>query len=138
MNEARPARTFRRNLAVFLGGGAVLVLIGAGAFYCWMFGGLGDLCGNEIISSDVAPNGALKAVLFRRDCGATTGYSTQVSILSASRSLPNEAGNIFIQKDEPVVVIRWIDDHHLSVSGGGARTAFRHLTDYRGVRITYD
>ena len=38
----------------------------------------------------------------------------------------------------PMVIVRWFDDHHLSISGGGAGTAHLHLTDFRGVRITYD
>ena len=97
-----------------------------------------DLCANDITSTDVCPNGALKAVLFRRDCGATTTYSTHVTIISASRALPNEAGNVFVQSGEPMVIVRWIDDRHLSISGGGSGTAFVHLSDFRGVRITYD
>src|SRR6478672_7407977 len=67
----------------------------------------------------VAPNGTLKAVTFRRDCGATTRYSVQVSILPAKKPLSNEGGNVFVASGEPSIVVRWIGDRHLSISGGG-------------------
>jgi hypothetical protein len=53
-----------------------------------------------------------------------------------SLKLPNEAGNVFVVGGEPIVVVRWTDDRHLSISSGGASTAFVHLSDFRGVRIT--
>ena len=96
-----------------------------------------DLCGNDNLRESISPGGQLKAVTFRRDCGATTGYSTQVSILPASRKLPNEAGNVFIVDHEPSIAVRWIDDHHLSISGE-TNTPFLHLTEFNGVQITYD
>jgi hypothetical protein len=58
------------------------------------------------MSETVAPNGTLKAVTFRRDCGATTKYSVQVSILPAKKPLPNEGGNVFVASGEPNIVIR--------------------------------
>ena len=52
-------------------------------------------CGNEPLAEVVSPDGKLKAVVFQRDCGATTGFSTQVAVLSARSALPNESGNVF-------------------------------------------
>jgi hypothetical protein len=96
-----------------------------------------DLCGNDNLVETVSPNGHLKAVTFRRNCGATTAYSTQVSILPAPQQLPNKGGNIFAQVHEPIILVRWLDDSHLTISGGDAGTAF-HLTNFGGVLITYD
>ena len=135
MNESQAKPTKSRALLVIAG---VLLLAAPVAALLWFFALPGDLCANDNLRESISPNGALKAVLFRRDCGATTSYSTQVSILPASHQLPNEAGNVFVVSGEPIVVVRWIDDQHLSISGGGASTAFVHLTDFRGVRITYD
>jgi hypothetical protein len=135
VNEAQPTKPFWRSLAVFFGGGFVLLTICGSLLWFFAFP---DLCGNDNQQEIISPNGTLKAVQFRRSCGATTGYSTHVSILPASRRLPNEAGNVFVVGDEPTVIVRWIDDRHLSISGGGAGTAFVHLTDFRGVHITYD
>lgn len=74
--------------AVFAVGGIVLYL-GASLLLA------GD-CGNEPISETPSPDKSLKAVIFQRDCGATTGFSKQVSILPANQSLPNESGNALV------------------------------------------
>ncbi len=57
-----------------------------------------DMCGNDIANVYPSPDGALKAVVFSRNCGATTGYSTQISVLPVSEQLPNKSGNIFTAK----------------------------------------
>jgi len=77
-----------------------------------------DMCGNEIHKEYLSPNGSLKAVVFQRDCGATTGYSSQISILDANEKLGNEAGNIFIIKDDPksvAPILEWKSDTQLHI-----------------------
>jgi hypothetical protein len=123
------------NTILLAGGGFLILVLAAGLFVSFAFP---DLCENDQATETFAPNGKLKAVSFRRACGATTGYSTQVSILAASKRLPNKSGNIFVVGGEPSVVVRWIDDHHLSISGGGAATSFRHESEFQGIKITYD
>ena len=54
------------------------------------------MCANDEIQTIASPDGTLKAVVFSRGCGATTGSSTQVSVLSANASLPNRGGNVFV------------------------------------------
>ena len=39
------------------------------------------LCDNENVAVVFAPGHSARAIVFHRDCGATTGISTQVSIL---------------------------------------------------------
>ncbi|MES2837963.1 MAG: hypothetical protein V4667_10605 [Bacteroidota bacterium] len=72
----------------------------------------GDMCGNNIINEIESPNKKLKAVIFIRDCGATTGYSTQVSIIKNKEKLDNESGNILIMNDKT--------DNGLTFENGGA------------------
>ncbi|HEY7181405.1 MAG TPA: hypothetical protein VIC84_08295, partial [Blastocatellia bacterium] len=57
---------------------------------------LADGCGNEILRVHYSPTKKLKAVVFERDCGATTGFSAQISIIPANSDLPNKAGNVFV------------------------------------------
>ena len=135
MIESQAKPTKNRTLLVIAG---ILLFALPVAALLWLFASPSDLCANDNLRESVSPNGTLKAVLFRRDCGATTSYSTQVSILPTSRQLPNEAGNVFIVGGEPLVVVRWLDDRHLSISGGGAATAFKHVSAFNGVQITYD
>jgi hypothetical protein len=51
-------------------------------------------CSNQIIKQIPSPNGKMKAVVFQRDCGATTGFNTQVSVLLSNQQLPDEGGNV--------------------------------------------
>jgi hypothetical protein len=69
---------------------AVLVL-----FLALILPSADDLCGNSVLSEAVAPGGQLKAVVFERNCGATTDFSTQVSLIEANTALPNRGGNVF-------------------------------------------
>jgi hypothetical protein len=40
-----------------------------------------DSCANQIVDIKISPDKNYQAVTFIRDCGATTGFSTQLSIL---------------------------------------------------------
>ena len=91
-----------------------LVVLIAGVMYLFR-----DLCANTIHDSILSPGGQLKAVIFQRDCGAGTGYSTQVSVLSVGDQLDNESGNIYIIRGHPednAIVVNWLSDNKLSIS----------------------
>ena len=46
-------------------------------------------CANTVSAEHISPDGKLRAVLFERDCGATTNWSSQISILRRTEPLPN-------------------------------------------------
>jgi hypothetical protein len=52
-------------------------------------------CQNQQLSSVSAPNRELRAVTFERSCGATTGFSTQISLLGTNEEATT-SGNLFI------------------------------------------
>jgi len=54
----------------------------------------GGMCANDVIKEAVSPDGRKKVVVFQRNCGATTDFSTQ-AVLSVGRSLPDDGGNVF-------------------------------------------
>ena len=54
-----------------------------------------DMCGNKIVETKISPNQSYKIIVFERNCGATTDFSTQISILKNNQTLENESGNIF-------------------------------------------
>lgn len=96
-----------------------------------------DLCGNEVVASVTSPSGALRAVVFTRDCGATTGFSTQLSILPAAEALPAESGNALVLDDEAPLTVSWLSDTVVRVAGGGsAKVTWRELA-VAGVEIRY-
>jgi hypothetical protein len=84
-----------------------------------------NLCRNEIVAEIPSPKGDKRAVVFQRDCGATTGFSTQVSILSRGIRLRDEGGNAFVADDDHGAVphmgnvmaidVRWTSNDDLMI-----------------------
>jgi len=107
-----------------------------------------DLCGNSVLAESVSPNGKLKAVVFTRDCGATTDFSTQVSLVKAGDTLKNDGGNLFIadrdhrkaptgQSGGPAVAVRWISDGQLRVEHHALARVFKSEPLRQEVRVEY-
>lgn len=94
-----------------------------------------DQCGNDPIRQLSNPGGDLKAVLFRRDCGATTRFSSQVSLLPRSEKLPDGPGNIFIADQEqdgpigswqgPLVELDWLNNQTLEIRYNHSARTFK-------------
>lgn len=52
-------------------------------------------CGNEVVARATSPDAAIDAVLFQRDCGTTTAFSTQVCLVPAGREIPSDPVTVF-------------------------------------------
>lgn len=89
------------------------------------FSGCSDTCQNRTVPRAEAPSGSLKAVLFQRDCGATTGFSSQVSVTDAD-DVPTGGGNVFVADTDqgtasattwggPWVEMRWLSPGNLLI-----------------------
>src|SRR5690242_16830620 len=85
-----------------------------------LLGACSDPCANTVVSKVDSPDGAHSAVLFQRDCGATTGLSTQISIVDNGET-PSGSGNTF----------RADDDHGAARAGdwGGSWASVRWLAN---------
>ena len=100
--------------------GIVLALLAVPVFFIgvdFWFGG--DMCGNYLHKEYPSPEKSYKAVVFQRDCGATTGFSTQISIIGAEQELGNTTGNIYIidgHPDEVAPTLTWLSESTLSIS----------------------
>jgi hypothetical protein len=109
---------------------------------------LTDGCGNEILRAHYSPTKQLKAVVFERDCGATTGFSTQISVISANGDLPNEAGNVFVADTDhgkspsgpgggPPVEVEWKGESSLNIIYDNRARVFLRKDSQNDVTITY-
>lgn len=83
-------------------------------------------------------SGSPKAVVFQRNCGATTGFSTQVSVLPAIRFLPNEGGNTLIIAGRIPLHIQWQSASTLQIAGLGQAEIYKQETHVMGVTISYE
>jgi hypothetical protein len=108
-----------------------------------------DLCRNNELQTNYSPGGDRKAVVFQRDCGATTGFSTQVSILRSSEKLPNKGGNTFIADTDkgqapdgrgggPEIKLRWVKEEQVEVIYDKRARVFRKEEVVDGVKIKYE
>lgn len=111
-----------------------------------LLAGCSDVCSNGIISRTDAPGGRHSAVLFQRDCGATTGFSTQVSI--TDDGTVSGSGNVFRADDDhgaasdgrwggPWAEIRWIAPDRLLIRYAAKSRVFQQAESVDGVRVSY-
>lgn len=110
---------------------------------------LSGMCGNNIIQEIPSPDGRFKAVIFERNCGATTGFSTQVSILPSQHILGGESGNVFVVDDGnhktvlrgrgngPSVWAKWLNSNHLEVIYARHARTFAMKKQLRNITIAY-
>ena len=111
-----------------------------------LLGGCSDICNNTVVDQNIAPGGEYRAVVFQRDCGATTGFSTQISISERNEKSPY-GGVIFIADDEgisdnnkfrgPKAETEWISDDLLLVRFDASSRIFRQETHLSGLQIRY-
>lgn len=116
-----------------------------GLFTC-VGGFFEDMCGNKILQELPAPQGKWKAVIFSRNCGATTGYSTHVSILPTTQPLTNSAGNVLITDiyasspaDESLPLeVQWLGRDTLAIRYPAAAKSFTKAMHFEEISIHYE
>jgi hypothetical protein len=106
-----------------------------------------DLCGNTPISEIPSPSRQVKAIVFDRDCGATTDFVTHVSILATGHR-SDDVGNTFIADADhgnaprgkdggPVVLVHWIDAQTLEIRYHPKTRIYKQERRENGVTVHY-
>ncbi len=89
-----------------------------------------DMCGNSVITEDSSPIHSAVVVVYERDCGATTDFSTQVALLHPGEGLP---------RNPPPVLFVIDSDHGRAARGpGGGPWVEAHWAGPDSVLIRYD
>ena len=92
-----------------------------------------DMCGNDI-KQKAPSNGKNVAYLFERSCGATTGFSPQLSVLDKDADFQNKPGNSF--RSDKDFSIEWIDEKLKVIYDKSSETSEMDKK-VNGVRIKY-
>ena len=103
---------------------------------------------NTIIFGVVSPDERNKAVIFERNSGATTDFSTQIPLLPVSSPPPKGDGNIFISDTwngrapsaawgGPGVKVHWEGPHKLIIEHHMMARIFKAEAQIAGVLIEY-
>ena len=87
-------------------------------------------------------------VVFERDCGATTDFSTQASVVPAAQGLPGGGANLFVADGDhgrapagagggPELRVRWIDDRTVELAYDARARVFKSESLVAGVRARF-
>ena len=141
-------KAFFTLLAWVAGGLLVLGVLAIGGFWWFLDYSAERMCDNQVISTTELPEVGRKVVVFQRDCGATTGFSTQVSMLEIGKQLPNESGNLFTADTNhgrapggdaggPVVRVEVISAKQVRILHHPDARVFNHQNQWQGIAIEY-
>jgi hypothetical protein len=96
-----------------------------------------SLCENKI-QRELRSESGKRAVVFSRECGATTGFSTQVSVLANTERLPDDGGNALVLGGKDMIEeIHWETPTKLSVRIKAGAEVFSKKTSVDGVQLVY-
>jgi len=98
-------------------------------------------CGNDIYQRLDNRYGQYKILKFSRSCGATTGSSTQISILPTSEELSNdESGNVFVCNayiNDTSVNVQWTNANAVLIIYGKNLEIYKKDSAINNVKVTY-
>ena len=77
-------------------------------------------------------------MIFNRNCGATTGFNTQLSVLAKGDAVPKEAGNTFIADGSLALRVRWVSESELVITGFQGAKIFKQEKLANGVAVSYE
>lgn len=107
-------------------------------------GACSAVCSNETVKVLRSPKGDHRAQMFMRECGATTDFTTQISV---DPGFLHTIGNVFVADaynggkrgtwGGPWADMAWIGPNHLMVSYDDKARIFDQHKVVNGVRITY-
>lgn len=111
-------------------------------------GACSDACRDRAVVTELAPGGSQRAVLFQRDCGATSGFSSQVSVTAVDATVSG-LGNAFVADTDygrakaagwggPWLELRWISPQRLLIRYDKAARVFTRQDDVPGVKVDYE
>lgn len=109
---------------------------------------IGNFCSNDLQAEIYSPSKNMKSIVFQRDCGATTSFSTQVSVFPAASKQQNEKGNIFIADTNhgeapaapwggPNIKVEWLNNRTLQIEKHEKTRVFKAESSYQEIHVEY-
>jgi hypothetical protein len=109
---------------------------------------LPDPCGETVLTEVISPNQMMKAVIYERDCGATTDFATHASIINKDASLKKSDRSIFAADTDhgsapngpgggPEVRARWLTDTRLEIQYSWMARVILAETKVKNIECTY-
>ncbi|GGH53235.1 hypothetical protein GCM10007423_58490 [Dyadobacter endophyticus] len=131
--------------AAFVFGGLIIIVLLIG----WLFAMLAPGCEDTTCETLFSPDRSHKVILYTRNCGATTGFSTHIALAKSDEDI-NDGTTIFVADDgygeanlHPVyqalidIRARWIDNHSLELSYERKARLFTEKVKADGITIIH-
>jgi hypothetical protein len=105
----------------------VMVMIGCG------------LCSKELVQDSRSPDGVLQATWYTKNCGATTDFSTVVSVHRPDSSYTDDSNIVFVARGKQAIKLKWASPHQLSVECASCEraTIFREVTKIGNIDVSF-
>jgi hypothetical protein len=103
-----------------------------------------DPCENRVLSEFPGRMGNRAAIVFERSCGATTGFSTHVSVANEFGQLGKSPGNVFVADSDHgavkkmIVTVRWVAPDRIVVRYPAQARVFKKQAEVNGVNVAYE
>lgn len=103
-------------------------------------------CEDTVKTELESPDGQHIVTIFERDCGATTDFSTVVSLRPRSSSFSGDTGRIFVAKGRPSIRATWDGPGSLRIEcpecwppeeQRSRDIVFRQESSWRSIKIVY-
>lgn len=94
-------------------------------------------CENHIQKEAGSPNGLWKALVFSRNCDATTPLNTQVSVLANAAALPDDGGNVYVSAQQALTVY-WRPPHELHIVRDPSAKVYKSEGSSAAGRVVYE
>jgi hypothetical protein len=107
-------KTLLGAIGLFLLGFSILLIV---VLLLFAFAFL-DLCGTDIIKEVSSPDGLYNLTIYQTDCGATTGFTTRISIAPSHKGLLDKSGNIMTLDGHPdwtIKDIKWNNVDNITI-----------------------
>ena len=96
-------------------------------------------CENIVNERVISTDKSFQAVLFSRNCGATTGFNSQVSVLPVTDSDVRDSGNVLVLNEPSPLRMRWRSERELVITGAGNSAAvMKKNAAVAGVSVIYE
>jgi hypothetical protein len=97
-------------------------------------------CGNEVLWEGKSPSGNLTATMFKRNCGATTGYSQVIAVRASATAFDGEDNTnwVFLSDAEPPTKAAWEGNDVLRIHRLSGKGVFLEVHVFRGMQIRYN
>ena len=106
---------------------------------CILTGCPGVTCENNVLREPVSPDTKYVATVFKRDCGATTGYAQIVMIRENKSEFrgDNKEEDIFTMEGLLDINVYWKDSRHLVIEPLDKNAVFVKRESWRDVAVSY-